>query len=154
MIDLPFQYVGNGPEAYAEHGPPAYKTEQAAGFDLRAAITEPINVRPVVFGGGPVSIPLGIAFAVPVGYELQLRARSGLASKWGITLTNGVGTIDADYRGELAALISVLGPKNYPVRPGQRICQAVLAPVSPGAISEHESLPESERGTGGFGHTG
>jgi len=129
---------------------PEYQTEHSAGMDLHAAIDAPMTLKP----GERAAIPTGIAIAVPAGYEAQVRARSGLAAKHGIALTNGVGTVDADYRGELSVLIINLGQENFTVEPGMRIAQMVIAKYERAQWAEVESLDETARGSGGFGSTG
>jgi dUTP pyrophosphatase len=129
---------------------PEYQTEHAAGMDLHAAIDEPIVLKP----GERAGVPTGIAIAVPAGYEAQVRARSGLAAKHGIALTNGVGTIDADYRGEVAALIVNLGQEDFTVEPGMRIAQMVIAKYERAQWQTVDELSETARGAGGFGSTG
>ena len=137
----------------AEHADlpyPAYATEGAAGVDLLAAVASPLVVK----RGEIVLVPTGISIAVPRGYEAQVRARSGLALKHGITLVNGPGTIDSDYRGEVGAILTTLVDRPFTIERGMRIAQLVLAPVARLSWRPTDRLPESERGTGGFGHTG
>jgi dUTP pyrophosphatase len=129
---------------------PGYATSHAAGVDLLAAIEANVVLRP----GGRALIPTGLAIALPEGYEAQLRPRSGLALKHGLTLLNSPGTIDADYRGEIGVILANLGSEDFTVTRGMRIAQMVVAPVSALAWSEVERLPESGRGGGGFGSTG
>jgi len=129
---------------------PAYATPGAAGFDLLAAVREPMVIPP----GGRALVPTGLQMALPEGYELQLRPRSGLALKHGITLPNSPGTIDEDYRGELGVILLNTGDAPFVVERGARIAQGVLAPVVRGAWAEVAELPETARGTGGFGSTG
>ena len=129
---------------------PAYETVQAAGMDLRAAVTEPMTLAP----GERAAVPTGIAIALPPGYEAQVRPRSGLARKAGISMVNSPGTIDADYRGEVMVLLINLGQESFTVNRGDRIAQMVVAPVLQATWQEVESLEETPRGTGGFGHTG
>ncbi len=129
---------------------PAYMTAQAAGMDVRALIEQPVWL-PV---GGRLLAPTGIAVAVPPGYELQVRPRSGLAIRHGITLANSPGTIDADYRGEIKLIIINHGQEDFLLRPGDRLAQLVLAPVVRCRWQEVDSLEASDRGAGGFGHTG
>ncbi len=139
--------------AHAEGLPlPAYETEHAAGMDLRAAVTdeEPMILKP----GGRAMVPTGLSFAVPVGFEAQVRPRSGLAAKAGITCLNTPGTIDADYRGEVKVILINLGAEDFVIRRGDRIAQLVIAPVAKAAWSEVETLDETARGVGGFGSTG
>jgi dUTP pyrophosphatase len=129
---------------------PAYETEHAAGMDLRAALTEPRTLAP----GQRDAIPTGLAIALPPGYEAQIRPRSGLARKSGISMVNAPGTIDADYRGELMVLLINLGQEPFTVNRGDRIAQLVVAPVARVAWQEVDDLDQTERGVGGFGHTG
>ena len=125
-------------------------TEHAAGFDLHAAVTGPTTVK----RGEIMLIPCGFAMAVPPGYEAQIRPRSGLASKHGITMVNAPGTIDADYRGEVQVALINLGPADFLVERGMRIAQMIIAAVPPSEITEVSELDETPRGKGGFGHTG
>ena len=129
---------------------PTYETAQAAGMDLRAAVTEPMTLAP----GERAAVPTGIAIALPPGYEAQVRPRSGLARKAGISMVNSPGTIDADYRGEVQVLLINHGQEPFTVNRGDRIAQLVVAPVVQATWQEVESLDETERGAGGFGHTG
>jgi len=131
---------------------PAYETAQAAGMDLRAAVPEdaPHVLRP----GDRHAVPTGLALALPEGFEGQVRPRSGLAFKSGITCLNSPGTIDADYRGEVKVILINHGPEDFVIRRGDRIAQLVIAPVAQGDWLEVESLEDTARGTGGFGSTG
>ena len=129
---------------------PRYMTPSSAGMDLLAAVRAPAVIRP----GEYVKIPTGIAVALPDGYEAQIRPRSGLAAKYGITLVNAPGTIDADYRGEIAVIVINLGTELFTVNRGDRIAQMVVAPVVRVQWDLKEGLEETERGEGGFGHTG
>jgi len=132
---------------------PSYGTEHAAGLDLHAAIDSEIVIAP----GERVAVPTGLALAIPVGYEGQVRARSGLARKFGIALVNAPGTIDADYRGEVQVLLINLGQQPYPLQPKDRIAQLVIAPivqVSLETVTDASELGTTERGSGGFGSTG
>lgn len=131
---------------------PAYETEQSAGMDLRAAVAEdaPVTLAP----GARGLIPTGLSIALPPGYEAQVRPRSGLALKHGITCLNSPGTVDADYRGELAVILINLGQEPFVIKRGERIAQMVIAPVTQGAWTEVETLDETARGAGGFGSTG
>jgi dUTP pyrophosphatase len=131
---------------------PAYETAQAAGMDLRAAVPEdePLVLRP----GARHPVPTGLAFALPEGFEAQVRPRSGLAAKHGVTCLNTPGTIDADYRGEVKVILVNLGEEDFTIRRGDRIAQLVIAPVTQARWSEVESLDETARGAGGFGSTG
>ncbi len=129
---------------------PSYATAGAAGMDLIAAIRDPISVQP----GERALIPTGLTIALPPGYELQIRPRSGLALRHGITLPNSPGTIDEDYRGEIGVILLNSGTEPFLVERGTRIAQAVLAPVSRAVWSEVQSLEVTTRNTGGFGSTG
>jgi dUTP pyrophosphatase len=131
---------------------PAYETAGAAGMDLRAAVpaAEPIVLRP----GDRASVPTGLAFALPEGFEGQVRPRSGLAARHGVTQVNTPGTIDSDYRGEVKVIVINLGEEDFTIRRGDRIAQLVIAPVTRAEWSEVESLDETARGAGGFGSTG
>jgi dUTP pyrophosphatase len=131
---------------------PAYETAEAAGMDLRAAPPqgEPLTLRP----GERLAVPTGFAFALPPGYEAQVRPRSGLALKNGITCLNTPGTIDADYRGEVKVILVNLGAEDVHIRRGDRIAQLVVSPVVQAAWREVDSLPPTARGAGGFGSTG
>ena len=129
---------------------PVYATELAAGCDLVAALDAPVQVPP----GGSCRIPTGIAIALPPGYEAQVRPRSGLAARYGLTVLNAPGTIDADYRGEIQVLLVNLGREPVTVAPGDRIAQLVVAPVTRAHFVEVEALPPTVRGEGGFGSTG
>jgi dUTP pyrophosphatase len=129
---------------------PRKMTEHAAGFDIAAAVKEPVTLQP----GDIRLIPCGFRMAIPPGYEAQIRPRSGLAVKHGVTLVNTPGTIDADYRGEVMVPLINLGRQAFTVERGMRIAQMVIAPVPPVEIVEAVQLDETSRGQGGFGHTG
>jgi len=131
---------------------PAYETAQAAGMDLRAAVPDdaPLTLRP----GDRHPVPTGLAFALPAGFEGQVRPRSGLAARHGVTCLNSPGTVDADYRGEVKVILVNLGEEDFVVRRGERIAQLVIAPVVQAAWREVESLDDTARGAGGFGSTG
>ena len=129
---------------------PKYMTGQAAGMDIFAAVPTDETLLP----GQRRKIPTGIAIALPEGYEAQIRPRSGLALKHGITLLNAPGTIDEGYRGELGVILVNLGQEPFEVSPGMRIAQMVVAPVLRVAVAESETLGETRRGDGGFGSTG
>jgi dUTP pyrophosphatase len=131
---------------------PAYETEHAAGMDLRAAVPEdePVTLRP----GDRHAVPTGLAMAIPPGFEGQVRPRSGLAFRNGVTCLNSPGTVDADYRGEVRVILINLGPEDFIVRRGDRIAQLVIAPVSRTEWREVAALEETGRGAGGFGSTG
>ncbi|WP_347713167.1 dUTP diphosphatase [uncultured Fretibacterium sp.] len=127
---------------------PEYATPASAGVDLRASEAR------VIPPGGRALVPTGLRIALPEGYEAQVRPRSGLALKHGVTLPNSPGTIDADYRGEIGVILMNLGQEPFVVEPGDRIAQMVVAPVARVAWSEAEALDATERGEGGFGSTG
>jgi dUTP pyrophosphatase len=131
---------------------PAYETALSAGMDLRAAgpEDEPMSVAP----GQRVLAPTGLTIALPAGYEAQIRPRSGLALKHGLTCLNTPGTIDADYRGEVKVILINLGQEPFVINRGERIAQMVIAPVTQGAWDVVETLSETARGAGGFGSTG
>jgi dUTP pyrophosphatase len=131
---------------------PAYESAQAAGMDLRAAVPEdePLVLRP----GSRFPVPTGLAFALPPGFEGQVRPRSGLAFKSGITCLNTPGTVDADYRGEVKVILINHGEEDFTIRRGDRIAQLIVAPVVQAQWVEVESLDETARGAGGFGSTG
>ena len=131
---------------------PAYETPGSAGMDIRAAPPEgePIVLKP----GARTMVPTGLAFALPQGFEAQVRPRSGLAAKNGVTCLNTPGTIDSDYRGEVKVILINLGEEDFTIRRGDRIAQLVIAPFARASWSEVESLDETGRGAGGFGSTG
>ena len=129
---------------------PSYATPHSAGMDLLAAIDAPITLK----NGERKLVPTGLSIALPDGYEAQIRPRSGLALKHGITLVNTPGTIDADYRGEIGVILINLGQEDFTIERGMRIAQMVIAPYTRASFSEVLELPETSRGTGGFGSTG
>jgi dUTP pyrophosphatase len=129
---------------------PEYMTEGASGLDVAAANTEPITLEP----GDVRAVPTGISLAVPMGFEVQVRARSGLALKHGITLVNGIGSIDADYRGEVKVILGNISRAPFTITRGMRIAQLVVARVARAEVVEVPKLPETPRGAGGFGSTG
>ena len=129
---------------------PAYQTEGAAGMDLRAAVDGEVVLPPM----GRALIPTGIAIALPVGVEAQVRPRSGLAARHGVTCLNSPGTIDSDYRGEIRVILVNLGSEPFSVRRGDRIAQMVFAPVLRVSLRVVDDLDGTRRGEGGFGHTG
>ncbi len=129
---------------------PAYETLHSAGMDLVAAVDAPVALAP----GERALVPTGIAIALPDGYEAQIRPRSGLALKHGVTLVNTPGTIDADYRGEIGIIMINTGREPFTVERGMRIAQMVVGPVTRVAWQAVDALPETERGAGGFGSTG
>ena len=129
---------------------PEYQSEEAAGMDLHAAIDAGVLLAP----GAIVKVPLGFAMAIPHGFEAQVRPRSGLSSRQGVTLPNAPGTIDSDYRGEVLVPLINLGTEPFMVEPGMRIAQMVIAPVVQATIQEVDDLEDTSRGSGGFGSTG
>ena len=134
----------------SHHPMPAYATPQSAGMDIRANLTEPVELKPFE----RKLIPTGLYIALPEGYEAQLRPRSGLALKHGLTLLNTPGTIDADYRGEIGVILVNLSMEPFTIADGERICQMVIATHAHVEWEAVETLDETERGAGGFGHTG
>ena len=134
----------------SHHALPAYATTQSAGMDLRANTPEPIVLQPLQ----RCLIPTGLYIALPPGYEAQVRPRSGLALKHGITVLNAPGTIDADYRGEVGVLLINLSQEPFTINDGERIAQMVIARHEQPELVEVETLDETERGAGGYGHTG
>jgi dUTP pyrophosphatase len=146
MVKLPFKKA-----AHAGDVPlPCYMTDGASGMDLYAAVGETASIMP----GEIKLIPTGLFVAVPSGYELQIRARSGLAAKMGIGILNSPGTIDSDYRGEIKVILINLGQNPFQVKRGDRIAQMILSPVMRAVLEETDELPPTERSDGGFGHTG
>ena len=129
---------------------PAYATPESAGMDLRANVADPVVLRPLERR----IIPTGLYMALPPGYEAQVRPRSGLAFKHGITVLNSPGTIDSDYRGELGVLLVNLSNEDFTIQAGERIAQMVIARHEQGEFVEVEELDDTERGPGGYGHTG
>lgn len=129
---------------------PFYATDQSAGMDLAAAVASDVEIAP----GGRALIPSGYAVALPAGFEAQVRPRSGLALKHGITVLNSPGTVDADYRGEISVILANMGAAPFTVSRGMRIAQIVIAPVTQVSWDEATELPDSERGAGGYGSTG
>jgi dUTP pyrophosphatase len=129
---------------------PRYATAGAAGLDLPAAIDAPLSLAPGAF----TLVPCGFAIALPAGFEAQVRPRSGLAATHGITVLNAPGTIDSDYRGEVKVLLVNHGPAHFTITPGLRIAQLIVHPVTRIQWEEADALIPSERGAGGFGHTG
>ncbi len=125
-------------------------TEGAAGMDLASAADEPITIAP----GQRLGVPTGWSMELPPGYEAQVRPRSGLSLRHGVTVVNAPGTIDSDYRGEIVVLLVNLGQQPYTIAPGDRIAQMVIAPVSHASVEEAAELSATARGAGGFGHTG
>lgn len=129
---------------------PSYSTQQSAGMDIRAFLPEPITLLPLE----RKLVPTGLYIELPVGYEAQIRPRSGLAVKNGITVLNTPGTIDSDYRGEINVILVNLSNEPFTIQSGDRICQMVIAKHESANFIEVDTLSDSERGTGGFGHTG
>lgn len=134
----------------SHHPLPSYATEASAGVDLRACLEAPITLLPLE----RKLIPTGLSIELPVGYEAQIRPRSGLALKHGITLVNSPGTIDADYRGEIGIIMINLSNTPFSIADGERICQLVIAKHEQAEWIETQELSDTERGSGGFGHTG
>ena len=134
----------------SHHALPAYATVLSAGMDLRANLTEPIVLKPLT----RCLVPTGLYIALPEGYEAQVRPRSGLALKKGITVLNSPGTIDADYRGEIGVILINLSAEEFVIEDGERIAQMVIAQYEQAEWEQVETLDDTERGAGGFGHTG
>ena len=129
---------------------PAYQSAGAAGMDVMAALAEPVYLAP----GARIAIPTGLSISIPAGYEAQIRPRSGLAFRHGLTVVNAPGTIDSDYRGEIKILLINLGAETIEISHGMRIAQMVIAPVVQASLQEVDSLSDTDRGAGGFGSTG
>jgi dUTP pyrophosphatase len=129
---------------------PSYESARAAGMDLRAALSETLELRP----GKRALVPTGIAIALPTRFEAQIRPRSGLALKHGVTVLNSPGTVDADYRGEIGVILINHGEETFEISRGDRIAQMVIAPVTQGVWREVDNLDETGRGAGGFGSSG
>jgi dUTP pyrophosphatase len=129
---------------------PRYMTEGAAGMDLASAADAPLTIAP----GERLGVPTGWSMELPPGHEAQVRPRSGLSLKHGVTVVNAPGTIDSDYRGEIVVLLVNLGQQPYTIAPGDRVAQMVIAPVSRATVEEVVELSATGRGAGGFGHTG
>jgi len=132
------------------HQLPAYETLQSAGMDLRAYVIEPVTLKPLERS----LIPTGLFIELPVGFEAQVRPRSGLAAKWGISVLNAPGTIDADYRGEIKVILVNLSSEDFVINNGDRIAQMIIARHERVEWEETEELESTRRGAGGFGHTG
>ena len=145
-ISVPIQRLANG----ASLPLPQYTTEASAGVDLLAAVDSPVTLMP----GARTVVPSGIAIQLPAGYEAQVRPRSGLAAKHGVTVLNSPGTIDADYRGEIAVIMVNLGSEPFVINRGMRIAQMVVSPVQTARWHEVTGCDNTERGSGGFGSTG
>jgi len=147
-LSVPFQKLPHAKDLPT----PAYASEGAAGLDLFAAVPgdHPLTLAP----GAWAAVPTGVVFAIPTGYEGQVRPRSGLALSKAVTVLNAPGTVDSDYRGEVRVVLINHGPAPFPVTRGMRIAQIVFAPVMRATLAERAELPASERGEGGFGSTG
>jgi len=145
-VTVPLKRLANG----ADLALPQYETAGSAGADIRAAVDAPLRLEP----GQRALVPAGFAMVLPAGYEAQVRPRSGLAVKNGITVLNAPGTIDSDYRGEVRVPLINLGDEAFTVERGMRIAQLVIAPVVQAGFNEVSDLDETERGAGGFGSTG
>lgn len=145
-IDVAVQRLAHGEDLPL----PTYASELAAGADLVAAVTAPVTLAP----GQRALIPTGIAIALPLGFEAQIRPRSGLAANHGVTVLNAPGTVDADYRGEVKVILANLGEAAFTIERGMRIAQMVLARVETARFQAVADLPETARGAGGFGSTG
>ena len=150
MQQIEVQFCWFDPQACRDLPLPKYESIQAAGMDVAAAVNEKVVLQP----GEIKLISTGFGVAIPDGFEIQIRPRSGLAVKHGISIINGPGTIDADYRGEVRVGLVNLGPDPFTVNRGDRIAQMILAPVCQASWKLTDSLDETERGSGGFGHTG
>jgi dUTP pyrophosphatase len=134
----------------SNHQVPSYSTEYSAGMDLRANLDESVKLKPMQHA----VIPTGIFIELPEGYEAQIRPRSGLAAKFGVTILNSPGTIDADYRGEIKVILINLSNEDFVINDGERICQMVISEYTKAKLIEVDVLSETVRGDGGFGHTG
>ena len=145
-LTFPVKQLDNGKDLPLPH----YATEEAAGMDLYAAVDGTLAIEP----GEWQLVPTGVAIALPKGYEAQVRPRSGLAFKHGITILNAPGTIDSDYRGEIKVMLMNVSKESFAIERGMRIGQMILATVIRAELTPREELPESARGTGGFGSTG
>lgn len=146
MLKVPIQVLPHGEGLEL----PSYATALSAGVDLRAANTEPLVLAPMQ----RIAVPTGLSMAIPANYEAQIRPRSGLAMKHGITCLNTPGTIDADYRGEVKVLLINLGQESFTIQRGERIAQMIVSPMIQVGFEKVLSLDETARGAGGFGHTG
>jgi dUTP pyrophosphatase len=129
---------------------PQYQTKHSAGMDLHACVEEPMILKP----NERFAVPTGISVSIPTGYEMQIRGRSSLALKNGVSVANGVGTIDADYRGEIHAILINKGENDFVINPGDRVAQAIISKYEKVQWQEVKELDETTRGTGGFGSTG
>ena len=150
MQQVDVQFCWFNPDACQDLALPGYESSRAAGMDVAAAVTEEVVLKP----GEIKLIPTGFGVAIPDGFEIQIRPRSGLAVKNGISIINAPGTIDADYRGEVKIGLVNLGSEPFTVERGDRIAQMILAPVCQARLQLTDRLDETERGSGGFGHTG
>jgi dUTP pyrophosphatase len=150
MIEKTITFCWIDKEASTDLTLPRYETEDAAGMDISAAIENPLTLHP----GDRCLVETGLAVSIPSGYEIQVRPRSGLAIKYGLTVINSPGTIDADYRGEIKIGLVNLGHENYTIHRGDRIAQLIIAPVIRARVMVADSLDITKRGSGGFGHTG
>jgi len=149
-MSVTIKFIWLDPEGAADLYLPSYETAGSSGMDVRAAVADMIIIEP----GARTLVPTGFAVAIPVGYEIQVRPRSGLAVRHGLSLPNTPGTIDADYRGEVKNGLNNLGTEPVPSRRGERIAQLVVAPVVRAVIEVVSGLDETTRGGGRFGHTG
>ena len=149
-VSVTIKFTWLDPTAEADLCLPTYETAGSSGMDVRAAVAEQLIIEP----GARTLVPTGFAVAIPVGYEIQVRPRSGLAVKHGLSLPNTPGTIDADYRGEVKIAMINLGAEPVIIKRGERIAQMVVAPVVRAAIEVVSELDDTARGSGGFGHTG
>ncbi len=134
----------------SKHPLPQYSTRYSAGIDLRADLDEKIVLKPLA----RILVPTGLYIELPIGYEAQIRPRSGLALKKGITVLNSPGTIDADYRGEIGVILVNLSDQEHEIEDGERICQMVISKHEAVSLNLAKSISQTDRGTGGFGHTG
>lgn len=134
----------------SKHPLPGYQTENSAGVDLRANLSDPLCIRPMQ----RILVPTGLFIELPEGYEAQIRPRSGLALKHGVTVLNSPGTIDADYRGEIGIILINLSDTDFIINDGERICQMIISKYEKVSFELVEKLNETQRGGGGFGHTG
>ena len=149
-VSVTIKFTWVDPAAEADLLLPSYETAGSSGMDVRAAVADQLIIEP----GARALVPTGFAVAIPVGYEIQVRPRSGLAVKHGLSLPNTPGTIDADYRGEVKVAMINLGAEPVTIRRGERIAQMVVAPVVRASIEVVSELDDTTRGSGGFGHTG
>ena len=148
MTTVPILRVGHGTDLPL----PAYESAGAAGLDLRAALAADATIE--IAPGARVAVPTGIALQLPAGFEAQVRPRSGLAFRHGVTVLNAPGTVDSDFRGEVTAILINLGEEPFTIRRGDRIAQMIIAPVTQAVLVEVQALSETARGADGFGSTG